>query len=122
MALYPNRPAHPVLVIVTPVYNEAEQLMSYTEAVTRTLLCRDDFAVRVLLVDDGSNDSSWLLIEELVRRDERFTAIRLSRNFGAHIALAAGFDHVAADADIVATLACDLQDPPETIENFVKEW
>jgi glycosyltransferase involved in cell wall biosynthesis len=96
--------------------------MSYAEAVTRILLCRDDLTVRVLLVDDGSTDSSWSQIEQLVRHDWRFSAVRLSRNFGAHIALAAGFDHVPAEADIVATLACDLQDPPETIERFVKEW
>jgi dolichol-phosphate mannosyltransferase len=38
------------------------------------------------------------------------------------VALAAGFDHVAKDADLIATLACDLQDPPETILEFVQEW
>jgi len=58
----------------------------------------------------------------LVETDGRFSAVRLSRNFGAHVALAAGFDHVPEDADLVATLACDLQDPPETILEFLQEW
>jgi len=62
------------------------------------------------------------MIEKLTASDDRFTAIRLSRNFGAHTALTAGFDFVPPDADIVATLACDLQDPPETILEFVNAW
>jgi dolichol-phosphate mannosyltransferase len=116
------RPERPVLVVVTPVYNESAVLPRYVDEVTRVLLSRPDITVRVLLVDDGSSDGSWSVIDETVRRSNQFAAIRLSRNFGPHTALAAGFDHVGQDADVVATLACDLQDPPETILAFVEEW
>jgi dolichol-phosphate mannosyltransferase len=77
-----------------------------------------DFSV--LFVDDGSEDNSWEIIKQICERDRRFQGIRLSRNYGSHIALCAGFDF--ADADILCTLACDLQDPPEVIIEFLKKW
>ncbi len=117
-----DRPNNPVLIIVTPIFNEAEILRTYAAEVRRTLLARSDIDARVLFVDDGSTDESWKIIRELAESDGCFSAIRLSRNFGAHTAIAAGFDHVDDDADLIATLACDLQDPPETILAFLDEW
>jgi dolichol-phosphate mannosyltransferase len=117
-----QRPALPVLVVVTPVFNEMEILATYANEVKRVLFDCPHVKVRVVLVDDGSTDESWEIIRALASQDERFAGIRLSRNFGAHIALAAGFDHVASDADLIATLACDLQDPPEVILKFVERW
>lgn len=112
----------PRLTIVTPVYNEAGNLGAFVSETTRILLSRDDVDVRLIFVDDGSSDASWSIIQGVVAASPRFSAVRLSRNFGAHCALAAGFDHVHADADIVATLACDLQDPPDVVVEFVREW
>jgi glycosyltransferase involved in cell wall biosynthesis len=112
----------PRLTIITPVYNEAENLDAYASAVEETILSRGDLDARILLVDDGSSDDSWAKIVELTRRSVRFSGLRLSRNFGVHIALAAGFDNVGEDADIVAVLACDLQDPPLTVLEFVARW
>lgn len=117
-----TRPERPVLVIVTPVYDESEILDGYVARVKQTLLSRQDLDARVIMIDDGSSDDSWAIIEKLVQSDRRFSAIRLSRNFGPHTALTAGFDFVPAEADIIATLACDLQDPPEAILDFVKSW
>jgi glycosyltransferase involved in cell wall biosynthesis len=123
MAPAPNpRPDRPVVVVVTPVFNEEETLSGYAAAVKRVLFECPHVEARVLLVDDGSTDDSWKIICRFVEADHRFSALRLSRNFGAHIALAAGFDHVAEAADLIATLACDLQDPPEVILSFVNEW
>lgn len=116
-----ERPQRPRLLIITPVYNESEVLSRYVEEVRRVLFLDQGFDVNILFVDDGSVDGSWELIERLTEQPG-FLAIRLSRNFGAHTALAAGFDHVPEDTDIVATLAADLQDPPETILAFVQEW
>jgi glycosyltransferase involved in cell wall biosynthesis len=117
-----QRPEFPLLVVVTPVYNEAQGLATYAAEVRRILFERSDIRVRVILVDDGSTDESWKIVSQLVASDDRFSAVRLSRNFGAHTAIAAGFDHVDKDADLIATLACDLQDPPETILAFIEEW
>jgi dolichol-phosphate mannosyltransferase len=111
----------PVVLVLTPVYNEAAGLAAYEEAVRQTLFSRTDCAVRVLLIDDGSSDDSWRRICDIAARDARFRGIRLSRNYGSHIALSAGFANVG-DADAVATLACDLQDPPETVAKFIDAW
>ncbi len=117
-----ERPVRPRLAIVTPVFNEAENLALYAETVRRVLLSAPDIDASVLLVDDGSTDASWSAIDALSEQDPRFRGLRLSRNFGAHLALAAGFDHVGPEADIAATLPCDLQDPPDTILGFVAAW
>ena len=111
----------PVVLVLTPVYNESAGLSEYEDAVRRTLLSRTDCIVRVLLIEDGSSDDSWRRICEIASRDARFRGIRLSRNYGSHIALSAGFANIG-DADAVATLACDLQDPPDTIGLFIDAW
>ncbi|HYL88318.1 MAG TPA: glycosyltransferase [Burkholderiales bacterium] len=108
------------VTVITPVYNEEESLPAYIETVRRVLLSRSDVRFDVLFVDDGSSDASWQLIERTCAADARFRALRLSRNFGAHIAICAGFDATRADA--VAILACDLQDPPEAVLEFVARW
>lgn len=108
------------VTVVTPVFNEQDSLPLYVETVRNVLLTRTDVEFDVLFVDDGSTDRSWELIERTCAADARFRGLCLSRNFGAHIALCAGFD--AARADAVAVLACDLQDAPETVLEFVSKW
>jgi glycosyltransferase involved in cell wall biosynthesis len=110
------------LCIVTPVFNEIAILERYVKEVTRLFFSLSDVDAHVIIVDDGSTDGSWDKIQEIVKSSQRFSALRLSRNFGSHVALLAGFDYVPDKADIVATLACDLQDPPETILDFVAKW
>src|SRR5574341_912929 len=108
------------VTVITPVFNEQDSLPLYVEAVRRVLLTRSDVEFDVLFVDDGSIDGTWQLIERICAADGRFRGLRLSRNFGAHIAICAGLDVVRADA--VAILACDLQDPPEAVLEFVTHW
>ena len=117
-----NRSGILKLTVVTPIFNEADNFDHYVERIRSVLFEAPDLKISVVLVDDGSSDESWQKIQKLSDIDERFLAIRLSRNFGVHTALTAGFDHVPLDADIVATLACDLQDPAETILSFIKAW
>ncbi|MCZ6768591.1 MAG: glycosyltransferase, partial [Acidobacteria bacterium] len=103
----------PRVVILTAVYNEEDSLPDYERTVLEVLLSRSDYDFRVLFIDDGSHDRSWEIIREICNRDPRFQGIRLSRNFGSHTALSAGF--AEADGDVITILACDLQDPPEVI-------
>jgi glycosyltransferase involved in cell wall biosynthesis len=114
------RSARPRIAIVTPVFNEQECLPLYEQAVRERLLSRSDYDFDILFVDDGSQDRSWELICCICQRDSRFRGIRLSRNFGGHIADSAGLAHV--DGDAVAILASDLQDPPEVILQFLEKW
>lgn len=118
----PGMPKRPRLTLVTPVYNEEANLGLYASEVASILFAREDLDARVLFIDDGSTDRSWEKITELAARSDRFMGLRLSRNFGAHLALAAGLDNVDGASDMVAVLACDLQDPPETVLEFVKAW
>src|ERR1700730_11916828 len=110
----------PHVGIITPMYNEETCFSSYIEAVERVLLSRTDAQYNILLVDDGSTDRTWELIEAQCRASARYRAVRLSRNFGGHVAVTAGIDFL--DADAIAILAADLQDPPETIVAFVEAW
>lgn len=112
----------PHVVVLTPVFNEQATLLLYEKTVRATLLERTDVRFEVLFIDDGSTDRSWETVRAICRADARFRGIRLARNFGSHVALSAGLNVTAGDADAVATLACDLQDPPETILRFVEQW
>jgi glycosyltransferase involved in cell wall biosynthesis len=115
------RRQQPTVLVLTPVYNETAGLAAYEREVCDTLLVRPDCQVRVLFIDDGSTDDSWNTIRDIAARDVRFRGIRLSRNYGSHIALSAGFANVG-DADAVATLASDLQDPPAVVSQFIDAW
>jgi polyisoprenyl-phosphate glycosyltransferase len=74
----------------------------------------------VIFVDDGSTDATLPLLRELNRRDPRFKAISLSRNFGKEVAAAAGLAYATGDAAVL--MDADLQHPPELIEEFVARW
>lgn len=110
----------PKISVVTPVYNEETGLEAYVQAVTNKLLNHPDYEFHVLLVDDGSTDHGWEMICKISSMKPVFQGIRLSRNYGAHVALSAGIAN--ANGDAVATLACDLQDPPEVILEFLDKW
>lgn len=107
--------------IVTPVFNEEQNLNDYLVRVTAELIdVERNYDWALILVDDGSRDASWNIIRALSSRYEYVKAIRFSRNFGAHFALTAGI--AEADGDAVITLACDLQDPPQVCREFLRKW
>lgn len=110
------------VVLITPVFNEADNLRRYVSEVRETLMTGRDLEFQVLFIDDGSSDDSWRVINEIAKEDVRFRGIRLSRNFGSHTAIAAGFDHIDEDVSAAVVLAADLQDPPETVLKFVQRW
>ncbi len=105
--------------IVIPIYNEEE---SFAALVKRLLAVMDqlDGTVEVVLVDDGSKDSSYQLMKESNRQDPRFKVLQLSRNFGHQIAITAGMDVASGQAIIV--MDADLQDPPELILQMAARW
>ena len=111
------------LTVVVPVYNEAASLPELTERV-RTALGAD-VGYEIILVDDGSADDSWRVIEELCTEhaaeesEGRVRGVRLARNYGKSAALALGFDE--ARGDLVATLDADLQDDPAEIPALVRQ-
>lgn len=105
-----------MLTFLVPARNESGSL---TQLVTEIAnVCRwHDFAYEVILIDDGSTDSTWKVIRDLTETRENLRGIRLRRNYGKGPALTAGFK--AAKGDIVFTMDADLQDNPEDIPVFV---
>lgn len=105
--------------VVIPVLDEAATL---PELARRLAAVLDDLdgTSEVLLVDDGSTDGTFERLVELHRTDPRFRALRLSRNFGHQIAIAAGLDHARGRAIII--MDGDLQDPPEVLPHLVRRW
>lgn len=107
--------------IVIPVFNEQAVLPTLVGRLRAVFDAVPEHEWRACFVDDGSQDGSAAIIEDLIRADARFSAVVLSRNFGHQSALTAGIAQVAS-ADAVVTMDADLQDPPELIPALVKAW
>ena len=99
----------PDLSIVVPVYEEADSLPELAESI-RDAMDGAGLTFEVWLVDDGSKDASWDVIERIHREDRRFAGVRFRRNYGQTAALQAGFDQ--ARGDVIITLDGDLQNDP----------
>jgi glycosyltransferase involved in cell wall biosynthesis len=105
-----------MLSLVIPVYNEEKSLAPLYQEIN-TAVGRGPLETEVILVDDGSTDSSWAEIAKLARADSRVRGIRFRRNFGKAAALSAGFAEVRGE--VVITLDADLQDNPAEIPNLL---
>jgi dolichol-phosphate mannosyltransferase len=103
------------LSVVSPVYLAESLLKELVQRLHENLICITD-NYEIILVEDGSPDKSWEMIEDLCKQDKKIKGIRLSRNFGQHYAITAGLDHVSGDWVIV--MDCDLQDRPEEISRL----
>jgi polyisoprenyl-phosphate glycosyltransferase len=106
-----------LLSVVAPVYNEEELVELF---VKRTCSALEDYTFELVLVNDGSSDSTPRLLDRIAASDPRVRVIHLSRNFGHQAALTAGLEH--AVGDVVAMIDADLQDPPEVIAQMVERW
>lgn len=105
--------------VVVPVYDEEDSIDGFLIRLLPVLAALGP-RHEVLFVDDGSSDGTWRVIQRHRCANKRIRALRLSRNFGKEIALAAGLDDAQGDA--VVFIDADLQDPPELIADFVKLW
>lgn len=110
----------PLISVVVPVYNEAAGLALLRDRLTPVLERVAAGSYEVVYVDDGSDDGSGALLDGFHRGDGRAKVIHLSRNFGHQAALQAGID--VASGEAVALIDCDLQDPPELLEQFAERW
>lgn len=102
--------------VLVPAHNEAETLPELFQRLTESL---DGHAAswQLLIIDDGSSDSTWSVVKDLRKADERVSGLRLSRNFGKEIAMSAGLERARGDAVVV--MDADLQDPPELIPDML---
>jgi polyisoprenyl-phosphate glycosyltransferase len=110
----------PLLAIVVPVFNERDNLARFHDEVSAVMRELGDYDWEFVFVDDGSRDGSFDVLRMLHERDDRVTALRFPRNFGSHVAIAAGIGRSRGDAAVI--MAADLQDPPVLIRDFVARW
>ena len=111
-------PAFPVEIsIIIPLLNEAESLPELTRWIARVLV-EHGLTYEVLLIDDGSTDDSWEVMEALAREDAALRGIRFNRNYGKSAALNVGFE--AARGRVVCTMDADLQDSPEELPELYR--
>ncbi|RMG83481.1 MAG: glycosyltransferase [Bacteroidetes bacterium] len=108
-----------MISIVIPIFNEAENLrMLHDRLVAAAPSWGEDY--EIILVDDGSSDRSFEIMEAFARQNPRFKIIKLSRNFGHQAAISAGLKYAKGDAVVI--MDGDLQDPPEELNRFLAKW
>jgi len=111
----------PKLSILVPIYfNEQNLPTTIPELLNTVRMLPPDMESELIFIDDGSRDGSYALLRQAALADPRIKVIRLSRNFGAYMALLAGLD--AATGDCISVIMADLQDPPEMIPQMLSEW
>ncbi len=113
--------------VVIPCYNEEEALPITAKTLDGffdTMIADGLFAPdsRMLLVDDGSRDKTWNVIEDLVSSCEKFEGLKLAHNAGHQNALWAGMNYAAKNADAIISIDADLQDDINAMRGFMKEY
>ncbi len=103
--------------IVVPLYNEEESLPHLIEWIERVMR-ENNFSYEVLLIDDGSKDNSWTVIEQLSEKNPNVKGVKFRRNYGKSAALNVGFERV--EGDVIITMDADLQDSPDEIPELYR--
>jgi glycosyltransferase involved in cell wall biosynthesis len=109
-----------VISVVVPCFNEAQVIGETYRQLVQALEAIPNVDFELLFVDDGSQDTTLMLLRHLQTADSRVRVVALSRNFGHQMAVTAGLEHAAGDA--VVLIDADLQDPPEVIQQMVARW
>ncbi|MBQ9473076.1 MAG: glycosyltransferase family 2 protein [Bacteroidales bacterium] len=105
------------ITIVVPLFNEAESLPHLAEWIDRVLV-PTGMSYEVIMVDDGSKDESWQVIEQLHAGNPAYKGVKFRRNYGKSAALNVGFGH--ASGDVVITMDADLQDSPDEVPELYR--
>lgn len=103
--------------VVVPLFNEEESLPELTVWIDRVMKA-NNFTYEVWLIDDGSTDGSWKVVQELRDKNPNIKAVKFQRNYGKSPALYVGFKHVKGD--VVITMDADLQDSPDEIPELYR--
>ena len=109
-----------LISLIIPAYNEedcVDELFNRLDAVFAT---EPQYDFEVVIVENGSIDSTWVKLQAIAKKDSRFKILKLSRNFRMDGGLTAGLDFIKGDACVLMT--ADLQDPPELIPQFLRYW
>ncbi len=110
----------PVVSVVVPAFNEAENIPLLHRLVCEVLQGCIPQQWELIFIDDGSRDATWSAISQLAAETSNVRGIRLSRNFGHQYALLAGME--MADGQAVIMMDCDLQHPVEMLPLLLQKW
>jgi polyisoprenyl-phosphate glycosyltransferase len=111
--------SQPLISVVSPVFKGETLVPELVRRITAALSKHTD-NFQIVLVDDGSPDKSWEMIELCAKSDARILGIKLSRNFGQHHAVIAGVNY--ASGETIAIIDCDLQDDPNDILLLLQQY
>jgi glycosyltransferase involved in cell wall biosynthesis len=115
-----NQTAHRTIIdLIVPVYNESDRMVKHIEEMLLTVY-QTGYQPHLILVDDGSHDNTWCVIQMLSERYGEIEGVRLSRNFGKDNALFAGLHYTCGEA--VITIDSDGQHPVSLIPTILKAW
>ncbi len=110
-----------LISIVTPVFNEEDNINYYYETITSSIMSFEkSYDFEFIITDNNSSDKTLELLREISSKDKRLKIYKLSKNFGYQKSLWTGI--CQSNGDAVIPIDCDLQDPPELIKEFIKHW
>lgn len=106
--------------IVIPVYYNEDNLIPLYEDIKKKFINIIDFEYEIVMVNDGSKDKSYEVMQALAKKDNNIKIVSLSRNFGSHAAILCGLEKCTGDCAIVK--AADLQEPTELLLEMIDSW
>lgn len=110
-----------LISITVPVFNEEQNIPLIHKGIMNAWKnLRNKYNYEIIFINDGSDDKSGEIIENLAENDAKIKYMEFSRNFGKEIAISAGIYHSQGDAAII--IDADLQHPPESIPQFIEKW
>lgn len=109
-----------LISIVIPVYNEELNIPELIKQLTQFINKNRSYNFELILVENGSNDNSYKLLNNYAKKDSRIKILQLSKNFGGEGGIEAGINHAKGEALII--MMADLQEPISLINDFIIKW
>lgn len=109
-----------LISLIIPAYNEEDCVDELFTRLKNIFETEPQYDFEVVIVENGSLDSTWAKLQNIAGQDSRFKILKLSRNFRMDGGLTAGLEYIKGDACVLMT--ADLQDPPELIPQFLRYW
>ncbi len=109
-----------LISVIVPAYNEEDCVLELASRLTAVFDQNDSYDFEAIIVENGSTDRTWELLQLIHDADRRFKVVQLSRNFRMDGGITAGLEYAQGDAVVIMT--ADLQDPPELISEFIVKW
>ena len=109
-----------LISVIVPAYNEEDCVQELADRLSAVFEQNASYDFEAIIVENGSTDRTWELLQQIHDADRRFKIVQLSRNFRMDGGITAGLEYARGDAVVIMT--ADLQDPPELISEFILKW